>query len=173
MNATFINCGYAVNDFVTPRNLFPSLTNAAIILHYSFSITIKNTIFENCPGYTIIGVNVMGESYYENITVTYFKSTYNKQENLKMIGGIILVYSTNMSHRNVKVFIKHCDISNINSSTKIEHKGENRVISADHLSHAIGLIIHKLLYIETQIHNLVVTNITSQWTTAFSFNTFN
>ena len=161
MNAIFINCGYAVNNFVTPRNLFPSLTKAAIILHNSFSITIKNTIFENCPGYAIIGVNVMGESYYENITVTYFKSTYNKQENLQMIGGIILVYSTNMSHRNVKVFIKHCDISNINSSTKIEHKGENNVISADHLSHAIGLIIHRLLYIETQIHNLVVTNITT------------
>ena len=79
-----------------------------------------------------------------------------------MIGGIILVYSqTNMSHRNVKVFIKHCDINNINSSTKIEHKGENSVIPLDHLSHAIGLIIHKLLYIETQIHNLVVTNITT------------
>ena len=104
----------------------------------------------------------MGESYYENITVTYFKSTYDKQENLQMIGGIILVYSqTNVSHRYVKVFIKHCDINNINSSTKIEHKGENSVIPPDHLSHAIGLIIHQLLYIETQIHNLVVTNITT------------
>ena len=128
MNATFTNCGYAVNNFVTPRNLFPSLTKAAVILHNSFSIIVKNVIFENSPGYAIIGVNVMEESYYENITVTYFKSTYCKQENLKMIGGIILVYSTIMSHRNVKVFIKHCDINNINSSTKIENKGENSVI---------------------------------------------
>ena len=162
MNATFTNCGYAVNNFVTPRKLFPSLTKAAIILHNSFSIIVKNVIFENSPGYAIIGINVMEESHYENITVTYFKSTYNKQENLQMIGGIILVYSqTHVAHRNVKVFIKHCDINNINSSTKIEHKGENSVISADHLSHAIGLIIHQLLYVETQIHNLVVTNITT------------
>ena len=162
MNATFTNCGYAVNNFVTPRNLFSSLTKAAVILHNSFSIIVKNVIFENSPGYAIIGINVMGESYYENITVTYFKSTYNKQENLQMIGEIILVYSqTHVAHRNVKVIIKHCDISNINSSTKIEQKGENSVISADLLSHAIGLIIHQLLYIETQIHNLVVTNITT------------
>ena len=33
------------------------------------------------------------------------------------------------------------------------------MISADHLSHAIGLIIHQLLYIETQINNLVAANI--------------
>ena len=156
MNAIFTNCGYAVNNFVTPENLFPSLTKAAIILHNSFFIIVKNAIFENSPGYAINEVNVMGESYYENITVTYFKSTYNKQENLQMIGGIILVYLTNVSHRDVNVFIKHCDINNINSSTKIEHKGENSVISADHLSHAIGLIIHQLLYIETQIYNLVI-----------------
>ena len=71
MNATFTNCGYAVNNFVTPRNLFPSLTKAAIILHNSFTIIVKNVIFENNPGYAIIGVNVMGESYYANITVTF------------------------------------------------------------------------------------------------------
>ena len=90
------------------------------------------------------------------------QSFFSCEENLQMIGEIILVYSqTHVAHRNVKVIIKHCDISNINSSTKIEQKGENSVISADLLSHAIGLIIHQLLYIETQIHNLVVTNITT------------
>ena len=26
MNVTFINCGYDVEDFVPPRNLFPTLT---------------------------------------------------------------------------------------------------------------------------------------------------
>ena len=164
MNIAFINCGYAVNDFVTPRNLFPSLTKAAIILHNSFSMMIKNIIFGNSPGYAIIGVNVMGESYYEDITVSYYKSVYSKQETLQMTGGIILVYSqTNITYKNTNVtaFIKHCDISNINSTTKIEHKGENSMISPDHLSHAIGLIIHQPFCIETQIHNLTVTNITT------------
>ena len=81
-----------------------------------------------------------------------------------MTGGIILTYSqTNLTYKiaNITVFIKHCDINNINSGTKIEYKGENSMISPDHLSHAIGLIIHRPLYIKRQIHNLTVTNITT------------
>ena len=126
MNATFTNCGYAVNNFVTPRNLFPSLTKA-IILHNSFSIIVKNVIFENCPGYATIGVNVIGESYYENITVTFLKSTYNEQENLQIIGGIILVYSqTHVAHRNVK-FLSSTVISAI-SITVSKYNTKMRIV---------------------------------------------
>ena len=165
MNITFTNCGCGVNNFVTPTNLFPPSTKAAIIFYNSFSMTIKNIVFENNPGFAIIGVNVMGESYYENITVSHYKSIYSMQETLQMTGGIILIYpQTNLTYKNtyVKVFIKHCDISNINSSAKVENKGENSVISLDHLSHAIGLIFHQPLYcIEAQMHGLTVTNITT------------
>ena len=86
-------------------------------------------------------------------------------ENLQMTGGIILIYSQeNMIYKNtnVKVFIKHCYISNINSSTKIEHKGKNSVISLDRLSHTIGLIIHQPLIPLYMIYkDIIITNITT------------
>ena len=50
-----------VEDFVTTRNLFPSLIKAAIVLCNMFCFTITNTTFENSPGYAMIGISVMGE----------------------------------------------------------------------------------------------------------------
>ena len=137
MNVKFINCGYTVNNFTKSNNLFPSYIKAAIILNNSFSITITNTIFENSPGNAVIGVNVMGKSYLVNVTV--LDATSSKNENLA--GGVVLTYpSTNISNNsNVKLFIKHCYIRNINNINKIENKSENSIIPLDQLSVAIGL----------------------------------
>lgn len=164
MDVKFINCGYLVKNFTKPNNLFPSFTKSAIILHNSFSITIMNTIFEDSPGYATIGVNLVGDSYFKNITVLHtgrIKPRYSKQQNLA--GGIILVYC-NMANNysNVTLFIEQCYINNINNSNEIENKNEISIIPLGQLSVAVGLVFHQQLrYIEVQMHKLIVTNVTS------------
>ena len=165
MNANFNNCGELVNIYTKPSDLFPSFTKAAIILYNSFFITIKNTMFKDSCGYAIIGVNMAEESYFENISVIHghVSPDYSKQQSL--IGGFIFVYpKTNVTNNNtnVKVFIKHCNISNITNSDKIKDNNKNSEFPLYHLSCAIGLIFHQqLYYIEIQIHQLMITNITS------------
>ena len=53
MNVTFINCGYDVEDFVPPRNLFPSLTKQ-LLFYTTRSSQSPTPIFKNSPGYAMI-----------------------------------------------------------------------------------------------------------------------
>ena len=167
LNIKFINCGHTVNNFVKPNNLFPLFTKAAIILHNSSSVTIRNTVFKNSYGYAVIGVNVEGESFFENITVTcvtHLNVLHSKQQSL--MGGILLIYTntTYMDKNNtkLKLFIKQCNISNIINAGKIEEKIENNIFSLDHLSLAVGFIFYQQpFHTEIQIYKLMVTNTTS------------
>ena len=140
---------------------------AAIVLYNSSTIAVINIMFQNSPGYAIIGVSVTGESHFENLNVlhdNYIISLHSKQGDLQLAGGIVLIYpKTDMFSNNsdVKLFIKNCNVSNISNNIELQNS-ENSMISLHQLSVAIGLIFHQQLhYTEIQIHGLIVTNITS------------
>ena len=68
---------------------------------------------------------------------------------MQMTGGISLIYFQElkiwlMKTINVKL-LSNIVTTSTAVATKIEHKGKNSLISLDHLSHAIGLIIHQPL----------------------------
>ena len=183
LKATIINCGCTLSNFTKPNNLFPSFVMAAIIIENSSTMTITNIIFQNSPGYAIIGVNVTGESYLENLNVlhaNYINPLHSKQ-NLQMAGGIVLIYPKTDKFNNnditndinMKLIIKNCNVSNISNSTEIQNS-ENNTIPLHQLSVAIGLIFHQQLnYTEIQIHGSIVANITSvNGPIFFSFNAF-
>ena len=153
-NAQFLNCGCSIN------NTLSSITMAAITLHNSSFVTIINVVIENSDGYGIIGVNLVGKSSLENITI--FHTNYNKPFH-SMMGGIILFYK-NTIHNNVSVdlLIKHCIISNITNNHKMEYKNINSEIPLELLNSVVGLMFYQHPEtIEIQIHNLTVINIIS------------
>ena len=127
-----------------------------------------NTTFENSCGHGIIGVNIIGKSVFENITMfhaSYNDSLYNQEQTLK--GGILLIYINvimdhSVANNIVDLLIKHCIISNIDTNHKVKFKHENSLISLDHLNSVFGLIFHQQILnkIEIQINNLTMTNIT-------------
>ena len=167
-NVRFLNCGCTIKRF---SKIITSYTKAAIILYNSSSVTVMNATFENSCGHGIIGVDMIGKSFFENITMfhaSYNDSLCNQEQSLK--GGILLIYmyiNITMDHsvanNIVDLLIKHCIISNIDTNHKMKFKHENSLISLDHLNSVFGLIFHQQILnkIEIQINNLTMTNITS------------
>ena len=165
-NASFLNCGCTIKRF---SNIMTSYAKAAIILYNSSSVTVMSATFENSCGHGIIGVNMIGKLFFENITMfhaSYNNSLCNQEQSFK--GGILLTYiNITMDHtvtnNSVDLLIKHCIISNIDTNHKVKFKHENSIISLDHLNSVFGLIFHQqtLNKIEIQMNNLTMTNITS------------
>ena len=60
-NIRFINCGSKLSI----RNN----VHAALILHNIISVTILNAVLQNCLGYAVTGINVQGNSCFENVTI--------------------------------------------------------------------------------------------------------
>ena len=165
-NVRFLNCGCTIKRF---SKIITSYTKAAIILYNSSSVTVMSATFENSCGHGIIGVNMIGKSFFENISMfhaSYNDSLCNQEQTLK--GGILLIYVNiimdyTVANNIVDLLIKHCIISNIDTNHKAKFKHENSLISLDHLNSVFGLIFHQQILnkIEIQINNLTMTNITS------------
>ena len=156
-NARFLNCGCSTHDTTT-------VTMSAISLHNSSFVTIINVLIEDSDGYGIMGVNLIGKSSLENITI--FHTNYNKFSHSKqpsVVGGIVLFYE-NTFHSNVstKLLVKHCTISNISNNHKMKHESQHSEIPSELLNSVVGLMFYQQPEtIEIQIHNLTVTNTTS------------
>ena len=165
-NVRFLNCGCTIKRF---SKIITSYTKAAIILYNSSSVTVMSATFENSCGHGIIGVNIKGKSFFENITMfhaSYNDSLCNQEQSLK--GGVLLIYvNIIMEHtiinNSVDLVIKHCIISNIDTNHKVKFKNENSIISLEHLNTVFGLMFHQQILnkIEIQMNNLTMTNITS------------
>ena len=156
-NVQFLNCGCSTHDTTT-------VTMSAISLHNSSFVTILNVVFENSDGYGIMGVNLIGKSSLENITI--FHTNYNKFSHSKqpsVVGGIVLFYE-NTLHSNVstKLLMKHCTISNISKNHKMTLGNQHSEIPSGLLNSVVGLMFYQHpKTVEIQIHNLTVTNTTS------------
>ena len=95
-NIRFINCGRG--------------NKASLILHNVMSFRIINTIFQNCFGYALIGTNIQGNSYFENIKI--FQDTTLSQD---MNGIIKLLFqeTTNKCFQEANILIRRCRFINI------------------------------------------------------------
>jgi len=80
-NLKFTNCGIS--------NAYKNFTAVISFLNVQ-SIVLSNITFENSLGHAIVGINVLGSSMLENITVYHNNNLSGNY--LRPMGGIILVY---------------------------------------------------------------------------------
>ena len=94
-NATFVkiqnfelqDCGANVQQFIKVHEAY-----TALLLHNVISVAIFNVTFKNSYGHSIIGINLMGSSTLQQISIFYLKDN-NSSTSERKLGGIVLMFS--------------------------------------------------------------------------------
>ena len=133
-NATFVqiqnieleNCGANVHQYVKVQEAC-----TALLLHNVGSAAILNVAFKSSYGHSIIGVNLMGSSVIQRVSVCYINDTSIVSKTA--MGGIVLTFSDEMISENIYgkqqyVFIENCTIyymHNIQASDQEKLSSDN------------------------------------------------
>ena len=161
-NAKFRNCGaniipYAIN------NSF-SEAHAAMLLSNTISVTFSNISFKNSYGHAVIGINLLGYSVFQNISIFHTNSTNGRVNETKntFIGGFVLAfYDTRRGTDCTNVLvIENCSIFSVQ---------QEKVFTLFHVSStalkssAISLLFQQSTYaMNINICHCNITNITSR-----------
>ena len=159
----FVACGGEITP-TQKKKVFPSTAGTSMYLQNVNSVKLSNVSFENSHGHGILGVNVMGYSFFSNITV--FLSELRKSRVYS--GGIILLYiNTTCSEIKSKqnVLIKNLQIFNINSINQITWNVYKATVydSTVTSAAAIGIIFNQHNFsVNVAIAHAYISNITSK-----------
>ena len=159
----FVACGGEITP--TQKNkVFPSTAGTSMYLQNVNSVKLSNVSFENSHGHGILGVNVMGYSFFTNITV--FLSELRKSRVYS--GGIILLY-TNTTCSKIEseenVLIENLQIFNVNSINQITWNVYKATVydSTVTSAAAIGIIFNQHNFsVKVVIAHAYISNITSK-----------
>jgi len=114
-NATFVQienfeliaCGRNVAQYTKGQEAY-----TALFLHNVVSVNISNVAFKNSYGHSIIGINLMGSSVLQQVSVFYMNGSNNV--NKLQMGGIFLMFSDEITYHIYNmpqnVIIEHCNI---------------------------------------------------------------
>ena len=171
-NIKIIDCGKQIANFNQSRDMFPSLTSAAIFVRNVSSIRMVNVAIGNSCGHGIVGLNIVGMFTIEHVII-YGSSTspdHCKNESI-LFGGLLAINlkeqnDTTVPQENTVITITHSSFFNISSSNEqsINDKGENVALLQNKYvnSSAIGLTLHQMAYhVDVKIENVSIINITS------------
>ena len=170
-NIRITNCGKQIANYKQPRNMFPSVTGAAIFVSNVSSIRMINVTIGNSCGHGIVGLNVVGIFTLEHIII-HGNSTHPAFCEHKdiLFGGLLALNlweedDDTVQQENTIITISHCNFFNISSNNdkSMNREDENVTLPNEYInSTAIALILHQMDYhIEVKIENINITNITT------------
>jgi len=152
-NVRFLNCGkrYDIQPF---KNI-----SSAIFIYNVSSIRILNVNIENSCGYGIIGLDNVGRSTFEHVTINGNNGLSTLCDNCTISGGMILLNlreNEDMVQENTVINIKHSIFLNIQLVLSNECIYPIKYFN----SSVIGLFLYQDKYhIEVNIGNVSITNI--------------
>ena len=169
-NIRITNCGKQIAKYEQSRNIFPSVTSAAIFIWNVSSIRMINVTIGNSCGHGIVGLNVVGMFTLQHIIIhgNSTSPTSCKDDEI-LFGGLLALNlwqenDNTILQENTTITITQCNFFNISSNNAqfTNEEDENATLLPNKYinSSAIGLILHQMVYhIDVKIENINITNI--------------
>ena len=164
-NVKFRNCGANIIPY-TMNNSF-SEAHAALLLTNTTSVNISNVSFENSYGHAVIGINMLGNSTFENVQIFHVNgvnSKVNDSTNV-FVGGFVLAFYDKCTGRdrdfnNTRILIENCSVFNVQQKKVFTLFPVSRNILK---ASAIGLLFQQNTYVtDINIRRFRITNVTSR-----------
>ena len=160
-NLKLETCGASVQRYIEVQDM---QAYTALLLLNVRSVAIYNIAYKNSYGHSIIGINLIGSSVFQQVTVFY---TNDSSVHKVRMGGIILMFTdelTNHSNYGIRqnILIKHYQVYYMNNTRARNQQYRNlkKLLCAL----AFGFSFHQQKYsVSIKILNTNVSNINAQY----------
>ena len=155
-NLKLENCGANVQRYIKVEDMQAYI---ALLLQNVRSVAIFNIVFRNSYGHSIMGINLMGSSVIQQVTVFYVSDSSVREVRM---GGIILMFTANHSNygQQQNILIEHCQVYYMNNIQERirQYRGLKKTLCVL----AFGFAFHQQTNsVSIKIINTSVTNVKS------------